>query len=1049
MGGAGTMRSALTGLALAGVVAACQPAAVPIEQAKQTTADFGAPGFVAPPRTITDVTEILDREQPDTALIAERVRRADAPVPAGGAAAQQARFLFDRSFAAADLGRDQQRIDDLREALRLADAAKLPARERERYWWQLAYAYDLAGRPIERLEALDQRLAVAQSLGDSYPVTGIQASRRSALLYLGRFDEAAAANREMTRIIAVLGAGNPTAYQRADFERKLKGGEAALLRARGKDRAAEPLMHDAVQAAEIMAQKDPSEPNQRELESEIRNYATVLRSLGRLAESEVESRRGLSNALRHLGKDATPVGFGVTNLAFTVRAQGRLADAERLFHASLEIFEHAGHGPGSSVLASAYINLGETVMLRGRAAEAAEHFAKARELAPDDPTIEDRVGTTLWYAQALIEMGRPAPALQIANRAIKARSAVYGERSYSAALARAISAIALFELNDRSGALSALRAALPPLLARSSSSDSAGSPNRIFLQWILGRFLEVLSDHGRAISDSADLDAAFQIADASRGQQVQEALGAAAARSAGLDPGLAALIRAEQDERLEMAALEATLSNVLALPAERQRTEDVTRLRQQLDALRVASAARRSEIDRQFPAYAALSHPKPPSLEAARAALKPGEALIVTAVTDARSYVWAVPRSGAPAFAVATMPTSEIAARVARLRVSLDPDAARLADIPPYDVATAHALYRALLEPVRAGWRDAKSLVVVPDRALAQLPFGVLVTKPATIATERAGDALFAPYRDVPWLAREAAITQVPSVAALAALRTAPPPPASRQPFIGFGDPWFTAEQAKAATTQVASAASDETALRGGGTLRFRSAAQTGRMASADLADLPRLPETVEELRGIARALGADPAKDVLIGAAANERVVKTMNLADRRVVAFATHGLLPGDLNGLTQPALALSAPQVAGVEGDGLLTMDEVLGLKLNADWVVLSACNTAAGEGAGAEALSGLGRAFFYAGTRALLASNWPVETSSARALTTDLFRRQAADPGLARAEALRQAELALLDGPGFVDAASGKTVFSYAHPIFWAPFSLVGDGGGAAN
>ena len=155
----------------------------------------------------------------------------------------------------------------------------------------------------------------------------------------------------------------------------------------------------------------------------------------------------------------------------------------------------------------------------------------------------------------------------------------------------------------------------------------------------------------------------------------------------------------------------------------------------------------------------------------------------------------------------------------------------------------------------------------------------------------------------------------------------------------------------------------------------------------------------------------------------------------------------MPGDLNGLTQPALALSAPEVAGVEGDGLLTMGEIRGLKLDADWVVLSACNTAAAEGAGAEAISGLGRAFFYAGTRALLVSNWPVESTSAKALTTDLFRRQAEDPTLSRAEALRRAMVGLIDGPGRIDTKSNKTVFSYAHPLFWAPFTLIGDGGGA--
>jgi len=136
-----------------------------------------------------------------------------------------------------------------------------------------------------------------------------------------------------------------------------------------------------------------------------------------------------------------------------------------------------------------------------------------------------------------------------------------------------------------------------------------------------------------------------------------------------------------------------------------------------------------------------------------------------------------------------------------------------------------------------------------------------------------------------------------------------------------------------------------------------------------------------------------------------------------------------------------------VAGIDGDGLLTMGEIFGLKLDADWVVLSACNTGSGDGAGAEAVSGLGRAFFYAGTRALLVSNWPVETTSAKALTTDIFRRQAEDAGLSRAQALRGAMLGLMDGPGYLDG-EGRTVYSYAHPIFWAPFTLIGDGGGAA-
>jgi CHAT domain-containing protein len=217
----------------------------------------------------------------------------------------------------------------------------------------------------------------------------------------------------------------------------------------------------------------------------------------------------------------------------------------------------------------------------------------------------------------------------------------------------------------------------------------------------------------------------------------------------------------------------------------------------------------------------------------------------------------------------------------------------------------------------------------------------------------------------------------------------------------------------------------------------------TRSLVNADLSALPRLRETAEEVRYIAIAMGADPVADVFLGEQASESMVRSV-LSNRQVIVFATHGLVPGDLNGLTQPALALSSPAVTGEDEDGLLTMGEVLELQLNADWVVLSACNTAAAGGAGAEAVSGLGRAFFYAGAKSLLVTHWPVETTSAKALTTGIFTLQSTNPSLSRAESLRQSMMSLIDGPGYVDTASGQSVFSYAHPIFWAPFSIIGDG-----
>jgi len=159
------------------------------------------------------------------------------------------------------------------------------------------------------------------------------------------------------------------------------------------------------------------------------------------------------------------------------------------------------------------------------------------------------------------------------------------------------------------------------------------------------------------------------------------------------------------------------------------------------------------------------------------------------------------------------------------------------------------------------------------------------------------------------------------------------------------------------------------------------------------------------------------------------------MPLNDYKVLAFATHGLVAGDFKGLAEPALVLTPPARDSEHDDGLLTASEVAQLKLDADWVILSACNTAAADGTpGAQGLSGLAKAFFYAGSRALLVSHWPVSSEAAVALTTRMLTEYANDPGIGRAEALRRSMMALMDeDPRF------------AHPFYWAPFVIVGEGG----
>jgi CHAT domain-containing protein len=246
------------------------------------------------------------------------------------------------------------------------------------------------------------------------------------------------------------------------------------------------------------------------------------------------------------------------------------------------------------------------------------------------------------------------------------------------------------------------------------------------------------------------------------------------------------------------------------------------------------------------------------------------------------------------------------------------------------------------------------------------------------------------------------------------------------KPLVGFADPVFGAPfkggvAARAATTKT----------------RAYSSFWKGSTADLDVlrAGLTPLPETAKELRSVARSLGADT-KDLHLGSDASEGTIKRIDLRPFRVVYFATHGLVSGEVAGLGEPALALSLPAAASEADDGLLTASEVAALKLNADWVVLSACNTAAGDKPGAEALSGLARAFFYAGARALLVSHWRVDSEAAARLTTSTFEALQKDQRIGRAEALRRAMLAYMN-----DTSSPWN----AYPDFWGPFSIIGEGG----
>jgi hypothetical protein len=211
---------------------------------------------------------------------------------------------------------------------------------------------------------------------------------------------------------------------------------------------------------------------------------------------------------------------------------------------------------------------------------------------------------------------------------------------------------------------------------------------------------------------------------------------------------------------------------------------------------------------------------------------------------------------------------------------------------------------------------------------------------------------------------------------------------------------------------------------------------RAGMVDPAQLKAQSPLPETADELCAVASIVGAVVGA-VHLGANSTEASVKALSasgaLASYRIVHFATHGAVAGQIAGATEPGLILTPPPTASAEDDGFLSASEVAGLRLDADWVILSACNTAAGGAKDAEALSGLARAFFYAGARSLLVSHWAVDSQATVKLVANAVGATLRDPNLSQAGALQRAMLSLID--------RGRP--HEAHPAYWASFVVVGE------
>jgi CHAT domain-containing protein/TolA-binding protein len=925
------------------------------------------------------------------------------------------------------------------------------------------------GRYAEAVEPAKRALALTESQRGSDDIETANALNRLAVAYLQQGGYALAEPNFRRALVIKERVLGPT---HSEVGTALFG-LAVLYVQQGRYAEAEPIYKRTLDIKEKSLG-----PEHSEVGSALFGLAALYVNLGRYADAEPLYRRVITIKEKALGANHSEVGSSLHNLAVLLAMQGRNQEAEALYERTIAIKEQA-LGPDHTEVGSALYGLAELYAAQGRYQEAEPIYRRILAIKEKALGAEHtEIATTLFgLANLYAAQGRYADAEPLYQRVLELKLKALGPDHPEVGTALAELAAIRFNQSQWSAAADYWQRSVQVIINRARRGIVAGGQNQTGratseAQRERARFEGLLKASHRAglldMPHASDIaQDMFTMAQWSQSSQAAASLELMAARQVKGGGALATLIRERQDLVEDWQAKDKLLIAARVEPADRRNQQAESALSGSLSQI----DGRLAEIDKvlakEFPEYAAATDPEPLTLADARALLRKDEALLLFFDTPAwqpapeETFIWVVTRTEAR-WLRSDFGTQALGTQVVALRCGLDQTAwdgegqSRCGDLLhnhtraetlPFDLKRAYDLYRALFGQAEDLIKD-KHLLIVPSGHLTALPFQVLVTTApkAAIPDSMSG------YRGAAWLARQHALTVLPSVASLKALRRFARTSQAKEPFIGFGNPlllgpygtnrsaWETQTCSRRATGTPRIAARG---IRAPITSFFR-----GNLADVELIRSQQpLPETSDELCAVARSVGASE-RAVYLGEKATETALKALSksgtLAGARILHFATHGLLAGETNMMTasrqaEPALILTPPREPTEQDDGLLTASEVTQLRLDADWVVLSACNTAAGSNAktgaadSTEALSGLARAFFYAGARALLVSHWAVDSRATVSLVTKAFSEIRADAKVGRSEALRRSMLALIESGG-----------RNAHPTSWAPFVVVGEG-----